>query len=124
VTHQDSVSLPITTIDPESLGNIIVAFEKIDTIDYIVSLVKAKEPIEKIKIDEIKSYTYSGLEAGKYTLEVIKDDNSDGRWTSGSLKPKRLPEKQKSLELENLKAGWDIETRVNLTELFDEAESQ
>jgi hypothetical protein len=60
------------------------------------------------------------LSPGKYTLKVIKDGNNNGIWDTGSLQFHRQPEKIVLIPVEEIKANWDVETSVNLIQIFKE----
>lgn len=118
VHNKDSLSVSVTTIDPTTLGSIKLIYAKTDTINYLVDLVYNGTILEKETITDTVDKTYNQMSPGKYSLEIIQDTNGDGRWSSGSLKEKRRPELKEQVSLETLKAGWDLETEVDLTELF------
>jgi uncharacterized protein (DUF2141 family) len=52
--------------------------------------------------------TLSRLKQGKYTFAIIKDDNRDGKWTTGDLFAKQQPEIVLPFpSVLTLKAGWE-----------------
>lgn len=115
----DSVEISISTIDRETLGNIVLSVTKEDTLPYLVEIMKGKDLIETRTVISEEEISLTQLEAGSYSLKIIQDSNKDGRWSSGSIKERRRPEVIKELSLEKLKAGWDLAADVDLTELFD-----
>lgn len=50
---------------------------------------------------------FLAIMAGEYELEVIFDDNENGRWDGGHFLNKHLPEIRKKIKLETLKPEWD-----------------
>jgi len=118
VGNKDSLSISVKTIDPSTLGSIKLMYTKTDTFQYLVDLIYKGAILEKETITASIDKTYSQMKPGQYSLEIIQDTNGDGRWSSGSLKEKRRPELKEEVSLEALKAGWDLETDVDLTELF------
>jgi hypothetical protein len=58
------------------------------------------------------------LSPGKYSLKVIRDENKNGIWDTGNLLYHRQPEQIAIVSIEEIKANWDVETSVDLTEIF------
>jgi len=77
-----------------------------------------EEKIASYQLEGLESLIIPQLEAGKYLLRLTQDSNGDGKWTAGSIQEKRKPETIKELKLEELKAGWDLEARVDIQEIF------
>lgn len=119
----DSVAVSISTIDPETLGTINLEIEKTDSLSYIMEILSGKDVIDKRYIAEPEKITLLKMKSGKYSVKLTQDSNGDGRWTSGNLKEKRRSEKTKSVDLEPLKAGWELEATINITETFDATQS-
>jgi hypothetical protein len=75
--------------------NFLLQVNKDKEVVYLEALSKAKVSLQL-------------LAAGTYTLILIEDQNGDGEWTTGELKPKRQPEKV--FPYTNsiiMKAGWE-----------------
>ncbi len=50
-----------------------------------------------------------GTTAGVYTLKLIADNNDDGRWSTGSLRAHRQPERVfRQADQVNVRAGWEV----------------
>lgn len=61
--------------------------------------------LERIKIPE--------LEAGDYTFKVIRDTNENGRWDTGNLETRSLPEQIDSFtKVTTVRANWEIEVEL------------
>ena len=123
VQNLDSLSVNISTSDPESLGTIHLQIEKSDSLNYIMEILSGKDVIEKRYITSSEKIILSKMKAGKYSVKLVQDRNENGRWTSGNLKEKRKSEKRESVDLEPLKAGWELEATINITEIFDATQS-
>jgi hypothetical protein len=65
-----------------------------------------------------ENFSLKLLQPGKYTLKVIKDENNNGIWDTGNLLNHRQPEKIALIPIEEIKANWDVETSVDLIEIF------
>lgn len=70
----------------------------------------------------VKEFTYQtppfilyDLIAGKYQLKYIKDTNQDKKWTTGSWKERKQPEKTKNYPTEiTIRSNWDLKIDWNL----------
>ena len=60
----------------------------------------------------------NALPIGVYSLQVTKDRNNNGRRDSGNYYRKEQPEQQRITTLEELRAGWEIDTDIDLEKLF------
>lgn len=116
--YKDSMAVKLKTLDPETFGNILLTVNKSDSISYVVQLMEKEELIATKILLEQTAFAFSGLPSGQYSLKLIQDLNADGQWTPGSIADKKLPEKTKELNLEALKAGWDLEASLDIETLF------
>ena len=70
----------------------------------------SNNPISRRKVSEKGIVRFEGLEPGKYSLSVITDLNSNGKWDSGSYAEKKQPEPiaviQSGIEV---RANWTME---------------
>jgi len=121
VNNKDTIRLKVNTIDPEELGNIILDFTSVPDTSFVVSLNLKKDKIRDFVVRSDTTIQVNKMKAGSYTLELVQDINGNGRWSPGDIKTKRQSEQIKSLPLEELKAGWDIELSVDLKEIFDDS---
>ncbi len=64
----------------------------------------------------------NALPIGVYSLRVTKDRNNNGRRDSGNYYRKEQPEQQRVTTLEELRAGWEVDTGIDLEKLFTEPE--
>jgi len=53
-----------------------------------------------------------GMQPGKYTIELIEDRNENGTWDTGNFGLRRQPERKMIFIPENLRAGWDVELKM------------
>ena len=123
-TNQDSISITLQTRDPEDLGAINLNVVKSDSLVYIMEVLKGDKVVEKRVLLESGQINLSSLEQGKYKVKLVQDLNGDGKWSAGLVKEKRRSERKTEVELESLKAGWELEAEINLTELFDATEGK
>ncbi len=61
--------------------------------------------LDRVKIPE--------LEAGDYTFKVIRDTNANGRWDTGNLETRTLPEQiDPFTKVTTVRANWEIEVEL------------
>ena len=116
--NKDSLGLILRTIDRETLGNIKLTIIKEDSLAYLIEVISKDKLVAEYTIVEQQEISLSKMQGGDYSLKITQDKNGDGRWSSGSIRERRRPEQIEELTLEKLKAGWDLEADVDLTELF------
>ena len=122
VSNLDSIKLSLKTYENAVFGNINLDVLNESDTSYILQLNFRDKLINEFNIDSTQRLSFDRMEKGKYSLYIIEDLNQDGRWTTGSIKEKRAPEKTKTVPLEELKAGWDLETEIDLKSIFDGTE--
>ncbi len=54
------------------------------------------------------------LPAGKYSVEVINDQNNNGRWDTGNYDKKLQPEAIQITELEELRSNWELDAQIQM----------
>jgi len=112
----DSVAQAVKVIDPNILSNINLLYSELDSnTNYVITLKEGSIVIDKEIINEQQSgkMTFSNLLAKKYTLEVITDDNQNGRWDPGNYDTKKQSEFVYTRELEELRENWDLEVTLS-----------
>ena len=120
--NEDSLKLTIKTHDPERFGNISLNFKNDGDTQYIAKFISGSNILSQDTINSDRTVTFEKLSSGSYKLEIIQDLNRDGRWTSGNIVQKRPPETIKQVNLDELKAGWDLELDVIIKDIFNETE--
>ena len=62
-----------------------------------------------------QTQVFTDIPEGRYYFRVIDDRNRDGRWSTGSLNPRRQPEAVHFFDYPlELKGGWDMETEITI----------
>jgi uncharacterized protein (DUF2141 family) len=100
-------------------GSINLTLDSLKEGNYIVELLDRKNNVIQSKqIDSTQSkITFTNLPPSTYHLRLIKDDNQDNKWTSGSLQDKKQAEKVYYLSDQiKLRSKWnnDIIWTINL----------
>lgn len=116
--NKDSLSLILKTFNPENFGDIALNFiNEADTV-YLWELRQGNNLIGSGSVNETTRLEFNKMSTGSYTLKLIEDINSDGKWTSGKAVIKRHPERIKEITLEELKPGWDLELDIEIKQIF------
>lgn len=117
--NKDSLILSLRTQDPEKLGDIKLTVKNEDTLTYVITIMKDEEEVGRFSTAETMEYVMNRVIPGQYKATILQDLNNNGQWTAGSLSEKRLPEKTKEINLEELKPGWELDSELLIQEIFD-----
>lgn len=107
----DTIIIPISTLDIESFGSVIVSLDNLDSTQTYLTRLMAKDQIlfEKTLSNTVNSnYKIEGLRPGGYVLQVIEDQNGNGRWDTGNYLKGLFPERIVNNKIENLRANWEM----------------
>lgn len=118
-SNSDTLKFNVNTKSPDKLGSITINLIEASNSDYVLELIKGQKTVSIKRIKEDKSTTFKRLESGQYELKIIEDLNQDGKWTPGSIKERRQSERVKTVSLEELNAGWDLNSDLKIKEIFD-----
>lgn len=118
-SNQDTIVSKLVAVSPEKFGNLTLTFPDLDpTLDYIVRLIEKDKVISGTQRFISQQFTYKvvyrGLAAGTYLVEVIYDSNGNQRYDSGDFSFGRQPELIRRLEIEALRANWEVEEEIRL----------
>jgi len=118
----DSLRFTFSIGKTEDFGNLAVTFTNEDSLmHYVVQITDESQRLfyeNRISGKTPESISLKQLQPGKFTLKVIRDENNNGIWDTGNLSFHRQPEKIALIPIEEIKANWDVETEVNLLEIF------
>ncbi len=110
----DTLLVEISTASKEDFGNLQIAFNaENDSISYLCQLRKGEKIIDNFLMKSSEIKVYQQIEPGKYNIKLIEDINGNGRWDSGDWFEKRQPEKIKTIEVEEIRANWDVELSID-----------
>lgn len=119
VTH-DTVGYQLKTASPEDFGNIQLTVEALDSsMQYVLQLRRGETVVEERIIRGQATYqtNFPRRKPGDYLVRIIPDLNQNGRWDTGSYEQKQQPELIYDRPLERLRANWDLEVTISLSEL-------
>ena len=100
----------------DQFSNLDMAITGLDsTMNYVVNIMSGNTIDRSYRImhQSATMITSKGMLPGKFTIELIEDRNSNGVWDTGNYESKRQPERKKIFIPENLRAGWDVELKMN-----------
>ena len=83
---------------------------------YLVELLNEKRTVmHRDVIKKNSTINYRNYLTGKYSVRVVYDDNKNGKWDSGSLKPKLQPENiWLDPDIITLRPNWEQNTPVTI----------
>ncbi|MEM0994761.1 MAG: Ig-like domain-containing protein [Bacteroidota bacterium] len=118
--NKDSIQQNIAIQPADDFGTIALTVTNLDsTLQYVVSIGLANAaPLDRFVVSDQSSWqqTFQAIPTGKYEVEIVTDYNRNGQWDTGNYDLKRQPEPISSQTLEELRAGWDLETEVKFTQ--------
>lgn len=91
-------------------------------VPYVLELRKGEELVRRVRLmapDTVQQFRT--LPPGSYTLQVIEDENGNGRWDTGSYADRRQPERIITSDKQTVKAAWEGELLLKFNEGSDAA---
>ena len=113
---QDSIDLKINTSLTEALGSVIVELNNLDSTKIYATYLLADENIilfKSIRYSAGATFKVEGLPPGNYDIQVIEDNNDNGKWDTGNYLENLFPEKIVNNKIENLRANWEMNVTFN-----------
>ncbi len=118
--NKDTLNLKYTPDLKKSFGNIKLSITGLaDSLTYLGELLDKNAKIVEsftIRGQETFEREFKALSPGEYKVKVVTDWNNNGFWDTGSYDDKRQPEPILEKVLEKLRANWDVEASLNLSE--------
>jgi hypothetical protein len=123
----DTVKGEFTTVDPEKLSTLVVDFSNVEG-SYVVQITdpKGKNIVREQTLNASQKVEFKYVNPSTYGIRVIKDDNANGRWDTGSYFKRLQPEYATFLKTGDgkpefaFRQGWDVELSVDVKVLFPE----
>ncbi len=119
--QNDTIIQPLQAALLKTFGNLTLQFDSLsaDSSYYVELLDKGNEVTASFTIQNDSAYqrTFRALPPGNYTVRFIEDWNGNGRWDTGNYDKMLQPEPIYLRPLEQLRANWDLEAAISLTEL-------
>jgi hypothetical protein len=116
--NQDSLKQGLELLTEDDLGNIQAKISNADSSKhYVLQLLnKEEEVLDEVRFSGQDSLerSYEGLEAKQYVLQLILDEDANGRWSNGDYSKAQQPEFVIRSKAINLRAGWDNEVEIDV----------
>lgn len=88
--------------------------------NYVLELLdKSNNLVETLVMSGDTTYqrVFKSIDAGKYSVRMILDNNGNGKWDTGNYDNKSQPEPLFSRDIdEEVRAGWEVESTVSADE--------
>lgn len=117
-SQKDTIKQTLEVLTEDDLGNIMAKVIGADSSkNYVLQLLDKDEQV----LDELSFFgqdslekSYEQLEAQQYFLQVILDEDVNGRWSNGDYGKGQQPEFTVRSKAIKLRAGWDNEMEINV----------
>ncbi|HZV68855.1 MAG TPA: Ig-like domain-containing protein [Saprospiraceae bacterium] len=112
----DTLKYLLVITGADQYGDLTISIEGLDSSKQYVLHIKEGDQIKDTFVIQNQSELQlikKGLTPGKYTLDMFEDLNKNGMWDTGNYHEKRQPERKHFFMPENLRAGWELEVKVN-----------
>jgi hypothetical protein len=106
-TVADFGDMTLTVIDMQPDKNYVI--ELLDKSNAVVEIIPMSG-------DTIFKKIFKAIPSGKYSIRMIQDANGNGRWDTGNYDNLSQPESLFTRELEELRAGWELDATVSADE--------
>lgn len=119
-SNTDTLQANFQVEEAKKYGNLLLSLNGLDTLrQYVVRLVKGNERDLETQFIIPSGYSdfrrdFTAFKPGTYKIEVITDENQNGRYDPGDYYQGRQPEKVQTFEAEALRPNWDLEVNINV----------
>jgi uncharacterized protein (DUF2141 family) len=117
-TNGDTILYKFSVPEREKLGSIIFTLDSLpDNDSRVISLMDGDKVLYRFTASSQtgpKEVKVPHLRPGKYSVEIVVDENDNGEWDTGSYLEGRQPERRWSQELEPLRENWDLKVELQL----------
>jgi hypothetical protein len=126
----DTITTAFSLLPLTDLGTLTLFLKNFDPAkSYLLQLVKkvGEKPIETIVVNDQKAEyerTLRGLIPATYLLEIIQDNNGNGRFDGADYERQSQPEPVWVFTLEALRADWEVEAIIDLAEITSKKKSE
>ncbi len=117
--NKDTIEQQISIRSLKEFGNLNLTINNLDSLQqYVFRLEQAGKVIQTFKVADVKTWKQQivAMPPGKYDMVIITDVNRNGRWDTGSYAQKLQPEPIITKELEALRANWDVEAVIDISQ--------
>jgi hypothetical protein len=106
----DTLIQRFKVVEPTYFGSLNVDLHFSKQSHYIVQLLDTKgKTYKENKVEGSQKVGYDALPPGDYRIRVIKDDDGNGKWTTGNYLKKRQPERVYYYpQVITIRSNWDL----------------
>lgn len=124
--YNDSVSYTFSTISPAEFGKLTLKLKVNRKQAYLVQLVNEQQQVLKqreisfsLSSSNAVTIDFTEVPPGACKVKLVYDNNQDGKWNSGDLLRKRLPEQVFISEKQiKILPDWEIEEEILVKDEF------
>jgi len=116
----DTLTREVMIADTVEFGSIKVRLINTDSVNYVVTLLKADERLKTFIWEssiEQEDLLFEKLEPSVYQLEIVFDEIPNGIWDPGNYLEHRQSEDKYTITLPELRANWVHEEIINIRNL-------
>jgi uncharacterized protein (DUF2141 family) len=109
--NEDTIFMNFKTLLREDFGNLTCQLDSLDEdMQYIVRLLQKNRVMEEVIVNNqsFAELNFTGLAPGSYSLEVIIDENKNGRWNGGDYFKGIQAEQVLRFPMNELKKNWTM----------------
>ena len=120
--NRDTIAFAARPNSRAGRGEVSVTLEGLEDKAYVVELVDDRDRVERTIRLPVRAAGAGGpreetialprVSPGVYTLRLTDDDDGDGRYSPGSRRLGRQPERVRRFPLEQVRPDWTVEERV------------
>ncbi len=117
--NKDTIEQQINIRSLKEFGNLNLTINSLDSLQqYVFRLEQAGKIIQTFKVANVKTWEQQivAMPPGKYEMVIVTDINRNGKWDSGNYIQQIQPEPIITKELEALRANWDVEAVINISQ--------
>jgi uncharacterized protein (DUF2141 family) len=91
------------------------------TVHYLIQILAGTKIYRTYQVTghSLAMVSSKGMVPGNYSIELIEDRNDNGSWDTGDYGRKQQPERKKIFIPDNLRAGWDVELKMDWSHAQD-----
>ncbi len=124
--RNDSISGEYTAYDPEKFAIVKLHVKgRADATKYIIQLTDASNRVQQERRDVSSGdVQFNYVSPGEIKFRIIEDKNANGKWDTGNVVERRMPERaefyinENAEEVFSTKANWEVEVTMDLEKLF------
>lgn len=121
LSNQDTITQKYKVAARKEFGNIALTVNGLDSLKHYVLQLFFKNNsklVKEIPIKELEEFKYdfNTLSPGIYYVSIITDFNGNGSWDTGNYNRALQPEPIFTVTLQELRANWDVEEKITMTQ--------